>query len=67
MGRWGSFVSPRRAAKIIGVSHTLVARWCSAAERGEPMAISHIKREANGYILIPYEVVLAIRNDRADR
>ena len=52
---------------IIGVDRSLVSRWCKAAERGEPTVIATVRRESNGYLKIPLQVVLAIRDDRSTR
>jgi hypothetical protein len=60
MGRWSNtrFVSPRRAATLIGVHYNTVYNWCRAAERGEQTQLAHVERDpANGYFRVSLEGV----------
>jgi len=56
-------VSPRTAAKLLGVCRVTIYRWADKALHGERSPLDGVKRNANGRILIPRESVTRLVRD----
>ena len=59
------FISPRRAAKIIGVHSNTVYAWCQRAVRGEPAKLRRVEQnEVTGYYWIPLDEARQLKDKK---
>lgn len=57
------FISPRKAAVILGVHYNTVIAWCRRAVAGESSRLHNVKQHVTGYYWIERQEVMDLRND----
>jgi transposase len=64
MVRKQGFVSPTRAAQMLGAHAHTVREWVKAALRGGDSPIRAARKDANGYYWIPVSEVHRLKRER---
>lgn len=62
VARYPGKVSPRKAARMMGVHVHTVYAACRAAEQGQPTLLRNVSRASNGYLLLDKDEVTKARD-----
>jgi hypothetical protein len=55
------YISPRKAASILGVHYNTVLAWCQKAVAGEPSRLTDVQQHMTGYFWISLDEIRALR------